>query len=427
MPQVSSQSSIKSSPSEHPSFSFTFSFKDLRGSEFWRFAKAFGKLVLVPSLLALAFVELLAWRTGATISSSVRDVAELQHEDPNILWAGAGQLYGPLALARIQIEHPDIIMVGHSGCGQMRSMMFKPYTFHNACVVAWSFEQIKNMIDLATRGGGPKIVMFTLDYFMLGDKYAKKWEEKAVMDFSSHSDRVHFDGLIAMAESFNRRPLAMVEAMPNYLFGRSHDPVDGLEQFSPRAIAGDDGSFRSDGSLLYDQATRLAAAVRRKDIAVVLGSVPERDGEHAGEAQMKALEEIGELGRERNVTLVALQLPKIQEALDVLDSGKDWHDYPAADRETWKLLESPAMQQRLQTMGINFFDLSHDPIAKEPRAFIDPAHPSEYATAAAIYDAMTENPAFRAIFPRLDSTALSVAMADARQQDRFFDVYGAEF
>jgi hypothetical protein len=230
-----------------------------------------------------------------------------------------------------------------------------------------------------------------------------------------------------MAESFNRRPLAMIEAMPNYLFGRAYDPVDGLEEFSPRAIAGDDGCFRSDGSLLYDQATRLAAPDRRKDMSLVLGAVPEGDGEHAGEAQMKALAEIGELGRERNVTLVGIQLPKIQGALDVLDSGKDWQQYPATDRENWKLLESAAMQERLQAMGINFFDLSHDPVAAEPRAFIDPAHPAEYAMATAIYDAMTGNPAFRAIFPRLDTGALRDALDDARRQDRFFDVYGAAF
>lgn len=374
----------------------------------------------------MACVELLAWRTGATITYSVRDIARIQHNDPDVLWTGPGQLYGPLALARMQIEHPDVIMIGHSACGQMRSMMFKPYAFHNACVVAWTFNQIKNMIDLATRSSRPKIVMFTLDYFMLGDKYAKTWEEKSFMDFSPHLQRSHFDGLLTMAAAFNRRPLAMLEAMPDYVFGRAREPTEGLELVGPDTIAAEAG-FRSDGSLLYDHATRSAAPVRTKDMSLLLGAVPAGDGERAGTAQIKALEEIGELGRQRNVTLVGVQLPKIQGALDVLESGKDWHQYPASDRENWKLLESPAMQQRLAAMGINFFDLSHDPVARESRAFIDPAHPSEYAMTTAIYDATTENPAFRAIFPRLDTDALKDALDDARAQNRFFNVYGAKF
>jgi hypothetical protein len=219
----------------------------------------------------------------------------------------------------------------------------------------------------------------------------------------------------------------MLEAMPDYLLDRAHDPVDGLELLAPDAIAGDVGCFRSDGSLLYDQTTRSAAPARRRDFATVLGTVPEGDGEHAGEDQIKALEEIGELGRERNVTLVAVQLPTVQGAVDLLNSDHDWHQYPASDRQNWRLLESPEMKDRLKAMGINFFDLSHDAVAKEPRAFIDAAHPGEYATGSAIYDAMTEDPEFRAIFPRLDTDALRDALDDARRQNRFFDVYGAEF
>jgi hypothetical protein len=337
-------------------------------------------------------------------------------------------LYGPLALARIQIEHPDVIMVGHSGCGQMRSMMFKPYVFHNACVVAWTFNQIKEVIDRATRDRPhAKIVMFTLDYFMLGGGYAQKWEDKSFMDFSSHAERGRLDGLLTMARAFDRRPLAMFEAMPDYLLDRAREPRDGLELLAPDAIAGDAGCFRSDGSLLYDEATQSAAPAQRRDLAIVLGAVPEGDGTHPGDDQMKALEEIGALAKERNVTLVGIQLPKLQGAIDLLNSDRDWHQYPASDRGNWKLLEGGAMQERLAAMGINFFDLSHDPIAKEPRAFIDPAHPSEYGMAAAIYHAMTENPAFRAIFSRLDTDALRDALDHARQQGRFFDVYGAQF
>lgn len=404
---------------------FTFSSNPLRNSDLWRFFKTFGTLVAIPGLIAVLLVELLAWRTGATVTSSVAAIAELQHADPNIVWGGNGQLYGPLALARTRIEQPDIMMIGHSRCGQMRSMMFKPYSFHNACVVAWTFGQIKNMIDLATRSGGPKTIMFTLDYFMLGDAFAKQWEEKAFMDFAP-PQRAHLDGLLNLASTFKRRPAAMLEAMPSYLFGRARDAANGLELFGPSAIAVQAG-FRSDGSLMYDPDTRLQSPVNNKDLSRLIAAVQEGDGVRPGPAQMQALREIGELGRQRGLTLVGIQLPVIQGAVDVLNSDNDWNGYRTVDRGTWRLLQSAEMRQNLQAMGINFFDLTHDPVAKEPRAFVDPAHPSEYAIGTALLDGMNNDPQLRALFPRLDLTALQRALETARQQDRLFDVYRAQF
>jgi hypothetical protein len=425
MPRVSLPFSTKSSRRARLGFSFIFSSSPLRSSEFWRFFANFAKLVVVPGLIAVLFAELLAWRTGATIANSVPAIAELQHEDPNIVWTGNGQLYGPLALARIKIEQPDIIMIGHSRCGQMRSMMFKPYSFHNACLSAWTFGQIKTMIDLATRLSAPKTVMFDLDYFMLGDAYAKAWEATAFMDFAPPA-RPYLDGLLELASAFNRHPAAMFEAMPFYLFGRAHEPVDGLELFGPHTIYAQAG-FRSDGSLLYDPVSRSQAPVNRTELPRLIAAVPNGDGVHPGSAQMRALAEIGELGRQRHLTLVGVQLPIIQGALDILDSNEDWEVYRSADRGNWRLLRSAGMKQELNQMGIHFFDLTRDPIANEPRAFLDPAHPSEYGTGIALLDAMKGDPELRALFPRLDLGALQGALAEARQQGRFFDVYGVQF
>jgi hypothetical protein len=404
---------------------FTSSSNPLRGSEFGRFLANFAKLVAVPALVAILLVELLAWRTGATVATSIAAVAELQHEDPDVVWNGDGQLYGPLALARTKIERPDIIMIGDSRCSQVRSMMFKPYSFHNACLSAWTFGQIKNMIDLATRSGGPKTVMFVLDYFMLGEAYAKSWEDRAFMDFAPPA-RPHLDGLLELASAFNRRPAAMLEAMPFYLFGRAHEPANGLELFGPRSIYAQAG-FRSDGSMIYDPVSRSQAPVNRTELPRLIAAVSNGDGVHPGSAQMQALGEIGELGRQRHLTLVGIQLPIIQGAIDILDSNEDWEIYRSADRGNWRLLRSAQMKQELNQMGIHFFDLARDPIANEPRAFLDPAHPTEYGTGIALLDAMKGDPELRALFPRLDLGALQAALAEARQQGRFFDVYGARF
>jgi hypothetical protein len=185
--------------------------------------------------------------------------------------------------------------------------------------------------------------------------------------------------------------------------------------------------FRSDGSLLYDPDTRSRSSVNNKDLSRIIAAVQEGDGVRPGPAQLQALREIGELGKQRGLTLVGIQLPVIQGAVDVLDSNQDWNGYRSADRGTWRLLHSTEMRQNLQSMGINFFDLTRDPVAKEPRAFVDPAHPSEYAIGTALFDAMTNDPQWRALFSRLDLAALQGALDRARQQGRFFDVYRQQF
>lgn len=426
MPPASLPSYIKSSHKVRPRSSFTFSSSPPRNRELWRFLKTFGKLVAIPSLIAVLFVELLAWRTGATVTASVAAIAELQHEDPNIIWGSpSAQLYGPLALARIRIERPEIVMIGHSRCAQMRSMMYKPYSFHNACAVAWTFGQIKNVIDLATRSGGPKTIIFPLDYFMFGDAYAKHWEEKSFMDFASPQRRRRA-GLLELAGAFNRHPDTMLERMPSYLFGRARDPADDLELFAPYAIALRVG-FRSDGSLLYPSSMLSQGVINNNDVDSTIATVADGDGVRPSPAQMQALGEIGELGRQRHLTLVGIQLPLFEGVVEILDSDKDWSGHRSADRGNWRLLQSVEMRQKLKAMGINFFNLTDDPVAKEPHAFIDSAHPSEYATGQALLDGMNNDAEFRSLFPRLDLAALQETLETARQQRRFYDVYRKQF
>jgi hypothetical protein len=218
----------------------------------------------------------------------------------------------------------------------------------------------------------------------------------------------------------------MLEAMPSYLFGRAREPANGLELFGPAAIARQQG-FRSDGSLLSDPETRAEAPVNNHLLARIFAAVQDGDGARPGAAQMQALREIGELGRQRNLTLVGIQLPIIKAAVDVLDSDKDWNEYRAVDRGTWRLLRSAEMRRNLQAMGINFFDLTGDPVAGESRAFIDPAHPSEYGIGMAFLHALNSDHELRQLFPRLDVMALQTALTKAREEGRFFDVYGAQF
>jgi hypothetical protein len=99
-------------------------------SEFLRFLVRFVGLICVPAALAIGFVILLAWRTGATISPV--EIARMQLRDPMLGWAGNGQYYLLYKRALAETRNSDIIILGHSRPCQLRSMMFKPYIFTNA-------------------------------------------------------------------------------------------------------------------------------------------------------------------------------------------------------------------------------------------------------------------------------------------------------
>ena len=100
--------------------------------------------------------------------------------------------------------------------------------------------------------------------------------------------------------------------------------------------------------------TREQAPVNRTDLSRIIATVNAGDGSRPGRAQMQALREIGALGKQRSLTIIGIQLPIIQGAVDVLNSDKDWNGYRDVDRGTWRLLQSIQMRKELMDMGIHY-------------------------------------------------------------------------
>jgi hypothetical protein len=401
---------------------FIFSFKERSAiAETFRFLGLLALLVALPSLLMLGIIERVGWRTGVTMSPA--QLAQLQHQDPQIIWAGDGQYYGPFKVARIALEQPELVFIGPSTCNEVRSAMFRPYSFYNACMTAWTISQMRTILDRITQVAHPRVVFVSLDYFMLTEQYVKRWQDKANMDFywGPGSSR---DQLIRIADTFKLHPLRLAYELPQYLLGRARH--HGFELTGIGALAGRAG-FRLDGSLLYtDSILAMAPSTYANYGQHLFAAVAHGDGAHIAPREFNELREFGELAQVRGVTLVGIQLPFIKGAVDILDSGRDYQGFLGSDTGVWRELLSPQMRETLRGMGIHFFDTTHNPIAADSRAFIDPAHPAERGDLATLIG-LAEQPEFHALLPKLDLARLKSDYAEAVRTGSYFDVYHDKF
>lgn len=392
------------------------------GRELLAFLRSLVLLVLLPAALLAGFILILGWRIGATLSPV--QIAAMQHDNPKLLWAADGQYYGPLKTTRITQEQPEVIAVGDSRCSQIRSAMFKPYSFHNGCLTAWTFSQIRNILDMATRQAHPRVMIFTLDYFMFSDKYVENWAEKAGMDYG-WTDRNFLNGLISTGGTFKAYPWTMIKQMPAYLFGRKIDEIDSYELLGLTAIRARAG-FRQDGSMLYDPVTRANSTNNNNDLSHILAQVPVGSGARMSARQIDELRSLAELAKERGVTLVGLQLPIIKEAVDVLDAGKPYNQWAGPDAAIWKAFMSDDTRALFRKLGIHFFDMTHNSATSDRIAFIDPAHPGERVVLGALVS-IVDDPDFRSVFPKIDAESLRQAYAEAQAKGETFDVFHTRF
>jgi hypothetical protein len=113
----------------------------------WR--RLFVVLVLMLSpLLVTAALEGLAWRIGETMPMSL--ISKWQDGAPDRLWRGGdGHSYLTYKLARVADLKPEILALGPSRANSFRAAAFAPYTFFNAGLTAWTFEQYRRFLELS--------------------------------------------------------------------------------------------------------------------------------------------------------------------------------------------------------------------------------------------------------------------------------------
>jgi hypothetical protein len=400
--------------------SFTSSFERTATQEVARFLVRFLGLLCIPGFVAIGFVVLLSWRTATTTSPV--DIARMQILDSTLAWNGDGQLFMLYKDALVEGRKSDIIMLGHSRAGQLRSMMFKPYVFTNAGLTAWTIDQVRQSLEFMTRSHRPKVAMFNLDYFMLNAEYRKVWSTR--VEAPVWTERHYQDGFMALGQMLKAKPITMLERLPIAMVSRYREEVNGLWLLG-HGIASSAG-FRADGSVLYDPVTRRNAPQATLELPRLLPTVAHGTGKRIDPGELEKLRGLVQLAKERGVILVGVQLPYFKLATDVLDSGADYGDHRDEDNGIWREFISPETKAMFEEMGLLFYDLSHHPAAADARGFIDIAHPSEFVTLAAFVD-MFKDTKMRLLLPDLDIAALERTLDQARRSETFFDVYRAQF
>jgi hypothetical protein len=377
-------------------------------------------LSLALALISSAFLLALEWigeRTGATVLP--RQMAAEQAADVNLVALPAEiRHWAALKVPRIAFEQPDIVLIGSSRGNEVRSAMFRPYKFYNASLTCWSLEQMRAMLDQVTKVAKPRVIILSLDYFMFTDVYAASVTKERTMLFDDDL-KIEYQSAINLLRSIYKYPYMWRDQFPEYLKGSPPARPDGVRMIGLDAIRADAG-FRWDGSFRYEAGLLASAPQRTRDNKGLIEAMP--GGPKMEPHQLTALERIAALGRDRQVSLVAVQWPILKASTDYLDNEPSYRPYAGV----WKEFESPETARKLRDLGIAFFDLSRLPMTADNRNFIDAAHADEAGMLDALIH-LNEEPDFHAMVPEIDINALREQRAAALEQGRFIDVYGNNF
>ena len=370
-----------------------------------------GTLFFALAAPLVSFIEWAGWRLGATVPLST--LAREQEGSEKVLWLGAFKDYGSYKLERVKLAQPDVLLVGSSRCGQVRAQMFRPYKTFNACLTAWPLDHAVDFIDRATREAKPRVVIVALDYFLFGDSLAETWRKERTMDFGQGLE-AHRRKLNDVIDYANRAHWNVVE-----LLGSSQarfEPIDHNRLLGVEATRGQFG-FRSDGSILVAPSYRLTSAAQLAN-----GRTFMRDAfvgaEHLSERQFQQLVLLSQLAIARRFSVVAIQYPILKSSTDFLDN--DQSNWKFAGE--WRELRSEATAEKFADLGIKFFDMSRDPLNKDPINFIDPVHPTERGTLFTMIS-LLEHQKFRELLPEIDKSALEDDARKSLRTGEKFDLY----
>jgi hypothetical protein len=375
------------------------------------------RVILVPMVIVICFFEWMAWRSGDTVPPDI--IARWQSDDTHLAWGGPRELFSAVKIAGARIQRPEIIALGASRAGQLRSAMFKPYSFYNCAMAAFTFDQYRQVLEKIVDTYSPRVVIFSLDYYMFSSAFEDHWNKYADVDFTDD----HFNRLYSFARTFVVSPKPAYAF--NIIFGRT-DPIDGNRLLGSSALDGS-SSFRHDGSILYSSQFRNDAPVNRQKLSTILSTVAPGSGSRMDPVQIERLRNFVEFARRRGITLIGIQMPILKDAVQVLDSGADFEQttqFYGADTGVWKEFESAKTRTLFESMGIIFVDLARA-MQGDPRYFIDAGHPGEYAVLGSVVEALN-NTRVRAALPAVNIELLRQKL-QRQNPSNFFDVFHDEF
>jgi hypothetical protein len=371
--------------------------------------------ILLMTMLAFSSgtAAVLAFAGRATNSTMpVREMARRQMKDPKVIALPFDLTYwGDYKLGMAALQRPDVILVGPSRASQVRSDMFRPYSFYNMALTAWNIDQTTEMLEEVFRRFRPRVAIVDMDYFMFSEPYVKSVKARDM--WFNAPVRYELDILPQILKEWTSNPSYFDRAFSDR---RRQDRPELERSLGFAALRGANG-FRKDGSYQHGQATFDQSVEKLKINEGILQAIP--GAPKVSDVQLQKLSKLADLAKKNGVILIGIQFPMWQETVKVLDTDQKYRQSSGV----WREFQSDEMQGRFEKLGIAFFDLSRDPVTTEYRNFIDAAHPSERGMLVSLIS-LSKNAKFLSILPELDTRGLENDLARADGSNDAFTIYG---
>jgi hypothetical protein len=331
-------------------------------------------LILVPTLICFGILEAVAWRVGETWSMEA--IANWQSLKADRMWRGGdGRSYLTYKVARVRSLRPEVIMLGQSRANFFVADMVKPYTFYNAGLTAWTFDQYLRFLELITTSDyAPKVLFFNLDYWMFNKDFDHYWVDR----FYERAP-THVEDLKIILDEILKEPRVLLRRLP------AAEEVKGIY-----AVRNGDG-FRQDGSLDPIAISRNATDLAHDGIEV--GKPPTVLGMRLDDEQVAAFERLVAYAKSKNIVLIGIQVPFYAKVLNGLNN-EPWAGL-------WRKFESEPTRAYFRSQGVIFFDFADMPEYRDnPENFVDSVHPGPRVVKD-IAGRMLRDPRVRAVLPNL--------------------------
>jgi hypothetical protein len=394
---------------------------DHRRSEARRFVLRLVILVGVPILLAMAAGEMVFWRLADGFIPDA--IAQRLHGRPDDAWIGSGALFPAIKVAGAELARPDVLVLGASRQGEFRSAMFKPYSFYNAGKTYWSFEPQLDMLKLISARRPPKAIIISIDYLNFeNQEVERRYEMEAGMPLQCPARCANWDALNWLPYSLQKHLLGTTISVAKQIFSSPGGELDDFKLFGLTSVP-DESAFVHDGSMHYltDSIANAPAPVSRE----LLLKLAEFDRSNQLNAeQVGQLRDLAEYARQNGIAVIGVQLPLDLRRLEL--SRPSGNGAGGSPDSVWSIFERSETKKLIESMGINFVDLSGLREATNSQAFIDAFHPGEYLVLTSLI-AMLKDPRIGRLLPDIDLAALEKKKIAAEAAGNYFRVYGHEF
>lgn len=372
-----------------------------------RVAAAVLGLVVLPASLWLAAVELDGWRLGVTRSAA--SIAAAQMASPQLIYFGVQTRTFPMKIDIVSKLRPEILAAGNSRVSQFRAEMFKPYTFYNISNIIQTWEQQNRAFDALPADYRPRVMIFTLDFFMFSKDAEPTWEDGNVNPHEDMTLRTHLIDLRSFFTAISERPWL--------LFMPARDRIHGRPALGVLPIV-DGSGFRIDGSQNYGLYFRKPYSRANPQSLVddtKIGGVPLFLDSAPDPAQIKKFEAFVAKVRARGIQPIGVTSPFFAGVIKKMSAS--------SELGLWRTFESDAMRRYFEGLGIWYFDFEQlMPYAADRRYFVDPIHPTETLVAAEVV-ALARDPRVRAILPELRADQLEQRIEARRGNESQFDFF----